>query len=234
MKRMSLTIGTIVLVLGMVVLATNRSTGNQSVQASVESYLFASQGQAPGWSRGQQSLALSYDDCVRRMPAALQGEGYGQDPNSGGNFVAGTKAIHTAVIICSPAPEARMLVQIVVASNGDGGGRERQCLQAQMEQPGASRCGATGNTNSNNCVNWTWAYAPAGQEPVVHGSDAVTICSNGTARDWRGSKATWQQSGNVITLTWESGNWDRLYLSADGRVMTGTNKDGWGVRGTRQ
>jgi len=78
------------------------------------------------------------------MSTALQNEGYTKDGNSGGNFVAGTKAIHTAVIICSPAPESRMLVQIVVASNGDGGGRERQCLQAQMDQPGPSRCGYSG------------------------------------------------------------------------------------------
>src|SRR5580765_1425767 len=93
--------------------------------------------QAPGWSRGQQNLALGYDECVQRMSVALQAEGYNKDSNSGGNFVAGTKAIHTAVIICSPAPEAKMFVQIVVASNGEGGGRERQCLQAQMERPGS-------------------------------------------------------------------------------------------------
>ena len=72
--------------------------------------------QAPGWSRGQQNLALSYDDCVGRMPVALQNEGYSRDANSGGNFVAGSKAVHTAVIICSPAPDSKMLVQIVVAS----------------------------------------------------------------------------------------------------------------------
>jgi len=93
----------------------------------------SAQAQPPGWSRGQQNLAISYDECVRRMAVALQAEGYGRDANSGGNFVAGTKGVHTAVIICSPAPNARMLVQIVVASNGDGGGYERQKLQARME-----------------------------------------------------------------------------------------------------
>jgi len=99
----------------------------------------ASFAQAPGWSRGQQNLAISYDECVRRMPAALQAEGYSRDANSGGNFVAGIRGVHTAVIICSPAPDARMLVQIVVASNGDGGGRERERLQAQMERPGSGQ-----------------------------------------------------------------------------------------------
>jgi len=102
------------------------------------------QGQAPGWSRGQQNLALGYDECVQRMSVALAAEGYSKDSNSGGNFVAGYKAIHTAVIICSPAPEAKMFVQIVVASNGEGGGTERQRLQAQMDRPGSGTSGGCG------------------------------------------------------------------------------------------
>lgn len=31
-------------------------------------------GQAPGWSRGQQLLAITYDECIRRAPAGLQGQ----------------------------------------------------------------------------------------------------------------------------------------------------------------
>jgi len=100
---------------------------------------YASLAQAPGWSRGQQNLALTYDECVRRMPQALQAEGYRRDDQPGGNFAIGIKGVHMAAIICSPAPDARMLVQIVVASNGDGGGIERQRLQAQMEQPGSGQ-----------------------------------------------------------------------------------------------
>jgi hypothetical protein len=94
---------------------------------------------APGSSRGQQNLAIGYDECVRRMPAALRAEGYSEDANSGGNFVAGTKAVHTAVIICSPAPDARMLVQIVVASNGDGGGRETFCSDGTASYSGGAK-----------------------------------------------------------------------------------------------
>jgi len=97
--------------------------------------------QAPGWSRGQQSLAISYDECMRRAPAALSAEGYRRDDQPGGNFAVGIKDVHTAVIICSPAPDAKMLVHIVVASNGDGGGTERQRLQAQMERPGSVSAG---------------------------------------------------------------------------------------------
>ena len=117
------------------------------------------QAQAPGWSRGQQNLAITYDDCVRRMSGALQAEGYNKDPNSAGNFVAGTKAVHTAVIICGPAPESRMLVQIVVASNGDGGARERQCLQAQMERPGSySGCGGNTGGRSSGSVGYVGCF----------------------------------------------------------------------------
>src|SRR5690349_6534850 len=69
---------------------------------------------APGWSRGQQNLAISYDECLRRMPAALQAEGYRVD-HVAGDFAVGIKQVHTAVMICSPAPEQKMLVHIVVA-----------------------------------------------------------------------------------------------------------------------
>ena len=69
------------------------------------------------------------------MPAALQAEGYRID-NVSGDFAVGIKNVHTAVVICSPAPDAKMLVHVVVASNGEGGGSERQRLQAQMDRPG--------------------------------------------------------------------------------------------------
>ena len=188
-----------------------------------------SSAQAPGWSRGQQNLAITYDECVRRMPAALQAEGYAQDPNSGGNFVAGSKAVHTAVIICSPAPESRMLVQIVVASNGDGGGVERQRLQAQMERPGAV------NKNNDSYTTWTWAYAPPGQQPEPHGE--VRMYADGRAW-WSGDGrwGKWSRSGNQIVIDWrpQNSSVDTLYLSRDGTVMTGANKDGWNIRATLQ
>ena len=149
MKSLLTAMSFLALILFMAVaIATSDAITKKTVQAAAIIDSIAPQGSAPGWSRGQQNLALSYQDCVGRMSKALQAEGYGQDPNSGGNFVAGSKGVHTAVIICGPAPENKMLVQVVVASNGDGGGRERQCLQAQMEQPGASRCGANNDGTS--------------------------------------------------------------------------------------
>jgi hypothetical protein len=89
--------------------------------------------QAPAWSRGQQLLSITYEDCVRRATLALQAEGYRID-HAAGNFSVGMKEVHTAVIICNPLPEAKEVVNIVVGSNGDGGGCHRERLQAQMER----------------------------------------------------------------------------------------------------
>lgn len=99
--------------------------------------------QAPGWSRGQQLLLINYDECVRRAPLALQAERYRID-YSAGAFSVGIREVHTAVIMCNAAPEAKTWVNIVVASNGDGGGEQRQRLQAQMERPGSASGGGCG------------------------------------------------------------------------------------------
>jgi hypothetical protein len=87
--------------------------------------------QSPGWSRGQQVVSLSFEDCVRRAASSLQAEGY-QVEYSAGAFAVGRKDVHTGVIMCNGAPDGQQWVNIVVASNGDGGGTQRQRLQAQM------------------------------------------------------------------------------------------------------
>jgi len=68
---------------------------------------------------------------VRRGNAALQAEGYRIDQPS--PFVVGIKGNHTALIMCNPSQNAKQWVNIVVASNSEGGGSERQRLQARME-----------------------------------------------------------------------------------------------------
>lgn len=164
--------------------------------------------QAPGWSRGQQNLAIGYDDCVRRMSAALQNEGYNKDPNSGGNFVAGTKDIHTAVIICSPAPESKILVQIVVASNGPGGGSERQCLQSQMENPGASKCGAKRNCNTP-VGSWNW-----------WNGTTVTFFDNLTVSNSTGLTGRWRLESGSVNVAWSNGVNASYSWVGDGQTMT--------------
>lgn len=105
--------------------------------------------QAPGWSRGQQLLAITYDEGIRRAATALQAEGYRLD-YSAGAFSVGIKGIHTAVIMCNPAPDAKLTVNIVVASNGQGGGEERQRLQMRMDNSAPPTV-----TNAGGCVRST-------------------------------------------------------------------------------
>lgn len=106
------------------------------------------QAQAPGWSRGQQLLAITYDEGIRRAATALQTEGYRLD-YSAGAFSVGIKGVHTAVIMCNPAPDSRLTVNIVVASNGQGGGEERQRLQMRMDNPGTRPGGVITPTVTN-------------------------------------------------------------------------------------
>jgi hypothetical protein len=180
----------------------------------------------PGWSRGQQELSISYEECLVRAPAALKAEGFKID-HEAGDFVVGLKDVHTAVIICSPAPASKMLVHIVVASNGEGGGSEREKLQARMDKPSAPT--PAGDPLAGT---WTWAYAPPDHPLEVHGT--VTLKADGTSDDSHGNAGTWKRSGTTITLTWPSlKSVDTLVLSSDGKVMTGTNKDGWNIKGTK-
>jgi hypothetical protein len=118
----------------------------RAISAVVTVFLSATSlfAQAPGWSRGQQSLAINYEECVRRAPLALTAEGYRID-YAAGAFAVGLKGVHTAVVMCTPGADGKLVVNIVVASNGEGGGTERQQLQAQMERstPGGTTAGGT-------------------------------------------------------------------------------------------
>jgi hypothetical protein len=98
--------------------------------------------QAPGWSRGQQLAPITYEECLRRASLALQAESYRID-YAAGAFAVGVKGVHTGVIMCNAAPEGNTWVNIVVASNGEGGGSEREKLQAQMQSPGNAGGGGT-------------------------------------------------------------------------------------------
>jgi hypothetical protein len=169
--------------------------------------------QAPGWSRGQQNLAITYDDCMRRAPAALQNEGYRIDYNSG-NFAVGIKGVHTAVVICSPAPDAKMLVHIVVASNGEGGGSERQCLQAQMERPGVSRCG--GSCQPPDFLNTTFEWLDNG------GSlGTINFYRDGTTRvTWINVPHVWRTDSNGDLMVYGGGTRWVVRLRYDATTCT--------------
>jgi hypothetical protein len=169
--------------------------------------------QAPGWSRGQQNLAITYDDCLRRAPEALQAESYRIDYDAG-DFAVGIKGVHTAVIICSPAPDAKILVHIVVASNGDGGGVERQRLQAQMDrsgsQPGVSPEG-------------TWCRDGDRTKPAsIRQSGASLTFTNEFGN---GSRGRFESSNTVVAIDWEGGL--RGTFSSDGNRISWANGTSW-------
>jgi len=176
----------------------------------------ASMAQAPGWSRGQQNLAISYDECLRRASAALQGEGYRID-YAGGNFAVGIKGVHTGVIICSPAPESKMLVHIVVASNGDGGGVERQRLQARMEGSGSGSVGGGG-------VSGTWDLVCCSNKyrsilVLQQNGNRLTGYMVNPEQKLEGSI-----NGNTLRFTRNFSGGSQEYaltLSPDGRTLTG-------------
>jgi hypothetical protein len=187
----------------------------------------------PTMSRGEQLLPISYNECMRRAEQAYIAEGW-VNIGKGGAFVSAFKENNGAYITCNVAPENKTWANIFVASNsGDGGvpGGQRVCLQKQMEQPGASKCGNAGN---DQFTTWTWAVGAPGQSLEVHG--AVTLWANGRAK-WSGDgrEGMWSRAGDRVVINWPQNNSvDTLTLSSDERVMTGANKDGWNIRATRQ
>lgn len=111
--------------------------------------------QNPAASRGEQLLSVNQEECMRRARAALQAEGYTFLTSGTYSSIFGGKSIHTAGILCNPAPEGRMWVNIVVASvsnNENVPGAERVRLQGRMEsaptQPGVQVVQASWSTHA--------------------------------------------------------------------------------------
>lgn len=107
----------------------------------------------PAMSRGQQQLAINYNECLNRARQALRAVGFTSDGS--GNFAQGFKEASGAYITCNDVPGGGMVVNIFVATiTNDAGvpGALRQCLQAQMDRPGSpSPCagGGSGACNGN-------------------------------------------------------------------------------------
>lgn len=90
---------------------------------------------SPAVSRGEVLVPIGFDECIARARAAFPAEGFAVEPYTDGNFVFAHKAIHSAYITCSPAPEGKMWVNIFVASYTQDGkvpGAERSRLQDRM------------------------------------------------------------------------------------------------------
>jgi hypothetical protein len=182
--------------------------------ALVSTGSMASFAQAPGWSRGQQNIAISYDECLRRAGAALRTETFRID-YSAGAFLVGIKDIHTAVIMCNPAPENRIWVNIVVASNGGGGGEQRQRLQALMDASGVS-------ANREWAGDWEASDTGMSYGMVLYRSGS-RITGTYAYRD--GQLEGSVGDDNVLNLNWSQNDGRRgtarFVMSPDGQRFTG-------------
>jgi len=176
----------------------------------------ASEAAAPGWSRGQQDLAVSYDECRARSTAALKAEGYKIDYDAGA-FSVGIKDPHTAVISCHPIAAGKTAVNIVVASNGPGGGEERVRLQTAMEKRPA-----TGGGGGGGDEGWTaWMSrddpgASADWEALAEVKASVP-CDRPVAIECRTvkDKIDWRQTGQRYTCSLEGANPGGICINAD-------------------
>jgi hypothetical protein len=169
---------------------------------------------APGWSRGQQDLKVEYEECRRRAPAALQAEGFRIDHDAGA-FTVGIKAAHTAVVSCHPLAKKATAVNIVVASNGDGGGQLRERLQARMNDTGAAAPPPPPPPPppSSPAANWSEWMDPDDQDGTGDW-DMVTFpnekvpCPRPSLVECRvkDGKRDWRQSGQRYTCSIDLGN----------------------------
>lgn len=171
--------------------------------------------QAPAWSRGEQLLSISYDECMQRAESALVSEGFGI-VHRGGAFMVGQKGIHTAVIMCNVAPEQKTWANIVVASaanDGDVPGMERVKLQARMDRPGGR--------NPNLSGNWYRTNDPCKRTSITQSGNALTF----TNEFGNSSKGRFLDATTVVATDWESSLCGKI--RSDGKRIDWTNGASW-------
>lgn len=181
----------------------------------------------PAVSRGQQILSISYEECLRRAQGAYSAESWGNIGTSG-NAVNAFKGIHAAYIICNPAPDAKMAVNVFVASSSnDSGvpGYERQRLQARME--GADPPPAV---TADSC--WRW------QIEMKTGSRAeamLRLKPNGQALipQWGLTNGRWRNDAGRIIIDWGRGAGREDVVSGTPSLLTGANYETNWIRGDR-
>lgn len=104
--------------------------------------IFAPQASALSLSRGQQTLDVPYQECLRRAHAAFVAEGFDAQPSQGASFVGGFRGSSGGYITCNPLTEGRMVVNVFVASEGTSDsnvpGAFRVRLQQRMESGAVS------------------------------------------------------------------------------------------------
>lgn len=90
---------------------------------------------SPAVSRGEELLAISFEDCIVRARQSFVDEGWKITQVDNTSFALAHKGIHTAYITCSPGPDAKTWANVFVASYTQDGkvpGAERTRLQLRM------------------------------------------------------------------------------------------------------
>ncbi len=179
----------------------------------------------PVMSRGQQTLAIGYEDCLRRAQGAFAAEGW-VNVGTNGNAVCGFKGINGAYIVCNPAPDAKLAVNIFVASNSnDSGvpGLERQKLQARMESPG-------GPAQSLRTSCWRWEVV---MNDGRRAEATMIMTSDGKAHfDRWAPRGTWTAQGSTYIFDWNRGPNNKDVMTLKGNVLEGANFETKSIRGT--
>ena len=201
----------------------------------VITYLFGLCGWAyaqPSVSRGQQILPISYDDCLRRAQGAFTAEGW-VNIGTSGNAVNGFKSINASYIVCNPAPDAKMAVNIFVASNAtDSGvpGGERQRLQARMASPGSPQAPPSPQGLRTSCWKWDVVMKDGRRAEAT-----LIMTSDGKVRfDRWANTGTWTAQGSTYFFDWGrgAGNKDVMTMNTGGNVLEGKNFETTSIRGT--
>ncbi|MCK6685526.1 MAG: hypothetical protein L6R30_24265 [Thermoanaerobaculia bacterium] len=156
--------------------------------------------QSPAWSRGVQSLSVSYDECVNRARRALEAEGFSVSTQGGDGrndfHFGGSKGLHSAVITCDSAPNNSTWVNVFVASqslDGSVPGAERVRLQQRMANPagGTSQGGGLGNWREVGTGDCTGSDVGSSQGPNPEANRCSPATAGLTAICW-GSWCTYK------------------------------------------
>lgn len=180
----------------------------------------------PSVSRGQQILSIGYEECLRRAQGAFSAEGWGNIGTSG-NAVNAFKGIHASYIVCNPAPDAKMAVNVFVAStSNDSGvpGYERQRLQARME--GAN---PPPPATADSCWRWQFEMKTGRRDEAM-----LRLKPNGEASlaKW-GITGRWRADGGRIIIDWGRGAGREDVVQGSASLLTGANFETNWIRGDR-
>jgi hypothetical protein len=186
--------------------------------------LTATAAAGPAISRGELLLQISGDECMRRALTAFQSEGYAPTLQ-GANLYLGQKDIHSAYIMCNAAPEGKIWVNIVVASEAQQGtvpGAERVKLEKRMSSAASTA------TIQKSC--WRWDVELKNGSRV----DAILVMtSDGKARfDKWGLDGTWTANGQQYYFDWGRGPGKQDSMTLSGNTLSGSNFETNWIRGT--